>query len=653
MRHKVSKNNRLAKGLLFGFWLGLLILPACSSPGSTTPPSNPNTYLNSLGSWESFAPPVDATPRDSEAAIEQGVKSGETESIDDSDPLFNADYNCSSTPYTLAKNPDQIVTMAPEAGVLIPGLILQGASYKLGALQELPIRQRAPIKITIDSFATQDSSFIEVQNPSPATLQDKVRELIQATESSEFVPGTDVSYRKTVSFSKEQMALGLDINAKYLGAELDAKLDYKTGSTKRTVTAYFIQKAFTITVEEPQTAAQFFSEDFTQARLQEQIDRGAIGPDNLPTFVSSVTYGRIMMFSFNSSASVEDIKASLDFAYNGGAFSGEVNADAKYKNILKNSEVNFVQVGGPASGAFNLIKSLEDSPDGTSYNLAEFFEAEVPLTTFKPISYTLKHLGGNFPIAKVGDTTTYDLVECNPVSPLPQPDHWWEGEGNTTDLGNHDAFENNLEYGAGKYGQAFALNGQDAYFAGFKPEATVFDTTAPFTVSMWINPRNSGGTEVFAAETGPTKNAGQFLLGKIDPYGFTYGNMLFFQRRPNSGSSSTDTLWTTLSTSDIAPANVWTFVTAVYGNAGTGENNIRLFVNGQKVTTGVFQTDFYTDGFVNSDERTRFGTAGYRKSDVSHRYPFEGLLDEVMTFNRALTDEEVKDMYDDFADYKE
>ncbi|MCA9837268.1 MAG: thiol-activated cytolysin family protein [Trueperaceae bacterium] len=629
--------------------LGLLgSLVSCSQSASV---STPNAYLNSLGAWDSFAPPVEATPTDTPEAREQGVKAGETKPLDASDPLFNPNYSCTTTRYTLAKNPEAIVTMAPEAGVLIPGLILQGASYKLGSLQELPIRQRAPIKITIDSFATSDQSFIEVENPSPATLQDKVRELIQKTESSSFVPGTDVSYRKTVSYSKEQMALGLDLNAKYLGASVDASLDYKTGSTKRTVTAYFIQKAFTITVEEPQTAAEFFSSDFTQAKLQEQIDRGAIGPDNLPTFVSSVTYGRIMMFSFTSSASVKDIKASLDFAYNGGAFSGEVNADAKYKNILKNSEVKFVQVGGPASGAFNLIKSLEDNPDGSSYNLAEFFEGDVSLTTFKPISYTLKQLGGNFPVAKVGDTTTYDLLECNPVSNLPQPDHWWQGEGNAKDLGDVTTFENNLEYGAGKYGQAFAMNGDNSYFAGYKPEPTVFDSTAPYTISAWINPRSNSQFSVFIAETGPFQSAGQFVLGMIKVG--ASGNSLFFYRRPNSGSSSSDLLITPLSSKDAAPANVWTLVTAVYGNAGVGENNIRLFVNGEKVKTAVGQGNFPTDGFVTSDQRTRFGNAGYRKSDVSYSYPFNGLMDEVMTFNRALSDEEVKTMYEDFKGYKE
>jgi hypothetical protein len=70
------------------------------------------------------------------------------------------------------------------------------------------------------------------------------------------------------------------------------------------LTAYFVQRMFSVSMVLPQTPGEVFSDAFTSQKLQEQIDHGRIGDDNLPVYVSSVAYGRILMFSFTSTASL-------------------------------------------------------------------------------------------------------------------------------------------------------------------------------------------------------------------------------------------------------------------------------------------------------------------------------------------------------------
>ena len=97
------KFKRLCKGLGWAALSAVMGLAGCGP--SITGGANPSSYLNTLGSWESLAPPVSATPTSTEEAREQGLKSGDTRSIGSGDPLFNPSYNCKSTPYTLATTP--------------------------------------------------------------------------------------------------------------------------------------------------------------------------------------------------------------------------------------------------------------------------------------------------------------------------------------------------------------------------------------------------------------------------------------------------------------------------------------------------------------------------------------------------------------------
>ena len=48
-----------------------------------------------------------------------------------------------------------------------------------------------------------------------------------------------------------------------------------------------------------------------------------------------------------------------------------------------------------------------------------------------------------------------------------------------------------------------------------------------------------------------------------------------------------------------------------------------------------------------SDGRTRVGTRGYSAS-VVHYNPYEGYIDEVMLFGRALSEDEILSMYANF-----
>lgn len=635
MNHKSTKAHSLVlKPLLrltaLSFVLFALVACGTPSPIGTT---NITEYVGNLPSWQEVSPLKEEN--NGEAT---GATSPAKEQIVDDQV-----YSCETQNYSLTKNPEQIVMFDPNAGIIWPGALIQGKSHINGSLQLLALdkSRRAPLGLYVKGggvLGIKNGVSTIIEQPVGSTVSESINQLIVNAHESDVAVGAGFSQFKSVeSYSGTQATMQLGLSGRYLGAKASADLKYQQSAQKYTYTAYFIQRLYTMVVDQPESPAAFFSDNTTAQDLRSF----GIDSENLPLYISSVSYGRILMYSFTSSESRRKIEAALEFSYDSPVGGVDGYASAELQQTLKNAEIEVLAIGGPNTGVKQLIQ------DG---DLASYFEAELELNQVEPISFNLRNLGDNS-LAKVSNTTDYDVETCTSIkAALPQPTHWWQAEGNADDAGNHNTFENNLEYGAGKYGQAFAMNGEDSYIAGYKPQATTFDTTAAFTFSMWINPRKSASRyydiDVLAAETGPRQEAGQFLLGRIST---SSTNQLFFQRRANSGSKSSDTIY---STANVAPSDVWTHIVAVYGGAGEGENNIRLFINGEKVKTGVGQNNFITDGFVTSDQRTRFGSAGYRKSDVKHAYPYNGLMDEIMTFDRALSDDEIKRMYESFEDYK-
>jgi hypothetical protein len=167
---------------------------------------------------------------------------------------------------------------------------------------------------------------------------------------------------------------------------------------------HFVEKMFEVVVEPPQTPVAFFSADFTRDKLDEQVAMGRIGPGNLPVYVSNIVYGRMMAFTFTSTASMSDIKAALNAAYRGmGSFSANAQSSTRRRCPKRRSR-------SPRSAARRRRRS-ERSPRATGRTTST---SAAPLSSAYPISYTFRNLGDGS-IAKVQEGTEYKIKECQPA----------------------------------------------------------------------------------------------------------------------------------------------------------------------------------------------------------------------------------------------
>jgi hypothetical protein len=189
----------------------------------------------------------------------------------------------------------------------------------------------------------------------------------------------------------------------------------------------------------------------------------------------------------------------------------------------------------------------------------------------------------------------------SPISSIPAPPGliaWWPGDGHCKDIvGNRNGVAlNGADYAPGLIGQAFRVNGKNQYFSIASAAKLSFTNRQPFTLEAWVF--RTGGTLPF------------HVIGKRDSdYGCWY-QLAYDYRSPR------------------VPLNAWTHLVL----ANDGSNSVD-----------------YLNGVAVSSNSTR--CPGPNSADFqigsSHNYGgFEGLIDDVRIYNRALAPNEVKAIYD-------
>jgi len=229
---------------------------------------------------------------------------------------------------------------------------------------------------------------------------------------------------------------------------------------------------------------------------------------------------------------------------------------------------------------------------------------------------------------------------CNP-----QPSglvSWWRGEGNANDqMGlNNGTLENGATFGLGAVGDAFSFNGNNQYVLVGDPIPAELQIQNSITMSAWIYvtayppSSNTSSVSVIAGSQrdATTSGATIFYDGRTSPNGFSGvppGHITF---QFGDGSN-----WYFNETTTQVPLNQWTLVTA----AQTANSPAQIYYN------GVLQSS--RSGGTGSS--TWNGTVSYNGAwfaigqQKDENRPFNGLIDEVQVYNRALTVAEVQALY--------
>ena len=371
--------------------LSLLFLVTCRGPVI-------NTYLNRLPDWQ--------------IPITQSTDTRNPEHLQGSFTAKNQKYNCSTEEKNISKNYENIIHAGINSDTLYPGALLQGKGIATGAFNSVRL-ERSAITLTIDLNIQEPS--IKINEPTTATMRNAISELIRRADTRlgeiDVVPGK-VSYEREEAHTFEQALTSIGISAGYKSAFAAIDADFNFGAGRKvnshTIVVRFFQPMFTISFDEisVRKPRDLFTSSVNRKELKAESDSERIGRDNLPVYVKSVTYGRMLFYTLTSeqTSNYQELEAAVSAVY--GAFSGGVNVTDKQISTLTNSRTRLMAFGGSQSAALAAIADLNKF----------FVSAEA--TTAVPISYVVKNLDGS--IATIGDTTSFHVQSCTPITtPIP------------------------------------------------------------------------------------------------------------------------------------------------------------------------------------------------------------------------------------------
>ena len=181
------------------------------------------------------------------------------------------------------------------------------------------------------------------------------------------------------SYSKEQSLLSLGLNANWIIADLDAKLNVINEVGKSTVFIMLKQIYYTASIGYPNKPSNFFDKKVNSNDLKNIFTR-----ENPPAYINSVSYGRIAIAKVSSSYTKDEIIASLNAKFKNinGAISSQQS------KILSSCEYSVVAAGGPKFDTWNIDKL------GDYFSGGDFFSN---LSGAVPVSYTANYLIDNSP----------------------------------------------------------------------------------------------------------------------------------------------------------------------------------------------------------------------------------------------------------------
>lgn len=320
-----------------------------------------------------------------------------------SEPARDGDYQCVTENLQETRQYDRIVAYAANSDSLWPGALV-GADSVLSGLFTQIVLPRQPITISVSLENLGGTKQATVEEPALAAYREALSSILDA-EITGSTPANLYSEIEEVH-SEQQLDMALGIQASWgLGvASVKSSFHFENQQVRSRYLVRYTQTYYTVDLDAPSSPSAMLHPNVTLDEVKQHMDE-----QRPPVYVSSISYGRMVLFTFESEYSAEELGAALDFAYSGGIdVSGQVSVT--YKDIISKSKITAFILGGDASMAAQTIDSYEALinfiKSGGNYS------RESPGA---PIAYKLNYLKDNSP-ARMSSTTDYEVKECTRVS---------------------------------------------------------------------------------------------------------------------------------------------------------------------------------------------------------------------------------------------
>ena len=326
-------------------------------------------------------------------------------------PTLGQIFECRTQQYSLESNFDDVAILRPTNGVIFPGALVVGNQGMLDGAPDPLSLDRSPVTLRLDLPGIGSQGTIVVDNPTNSSVQTGLDDALEWWNANAYQEGyvnaSNSSYQASTSYSSKQFSLDVGLNVEWATGSLASQFNYESNTEKRYAGLVFKQVFYTVTMDTPSSPGSVFATSVTNAQVE-----AAIGSDTPPAYVSSVSYGRIIMVRMETTNTDKSINLDAVLEYAGGV-SGVGTVNSTYDEILKTSSITVVTIGGNAEAASEAINLADIDSGFGSLNSVITGENAVYSRDNPgvPIAYTIRYLKDNT-LAKMGYTTDYSVESC-------------------------------------------------------------------------------------------------------------------------------------------------------------------------------------------------------------------------------------------------
>ena len=320
-------------------------------------------------------------------ASSEGVNS----QLKDSSSTMDTYYVYVTKKYSATAGYSDNIVLNPQTEVIFPGALIKGESILDGTYTQISAKRR-PITLSTSLTGAGTKVHVTVDDPSLSNVREAVNNLMSNQTFNP--PPANIGYEIFQAYSSTQLALSLHAGYKSGAINVVGGLDFSNSNYRTRLVAKFIQKYYTIDLDQPTHPSDLFDED---------MDKSTAGT-LMPMYVSSVTYGRVALFTVESTMNETDVSGYLHAMYYGGT----VEAAAAFTKLQSESKLNVYILGGSSYDAVAAINGFEDFKKYITEG-GEFSKD----SPGAPIGYTLRFISDNS-VGMMKFSADYTIVTAYP-----------------------------------------------------------------------------------------------------------------------------------------------------------------------------------------------------------------------------------------------
>ncbi|MEL6925172.1 MAG: thiol-activated cytolysin family protein, partial [Bacteroidota bacterium] len=305
---------------------------------------------------------------------------------------------CTVKRYTASASFDLNFLTNTSMSAIYPGALISAESIAEGSYVNIPAA-RKPITLSTD-IAMLGTPMIEVERPRLSTIRNAMNKLMVAEQEKGDIP-IQANFEIKEVHSKDQLSIALGGHFAYGGGEINMDFSYDSETEQTMKVVKFAQIYYSIDMDQPDSPFDVFQKEDDALKI--------LRNGQTPLVVSRVTYGRIAYFFMRTSASLMEIKAHLDAAYNGVKVEASAEADMALSKFLEQSETKALIIGGDSEGGITAVDGFEGFKDMLREG-GRLSKESLGV----PVSYTLRYLS-DWKVARVNLATSYNKRECREV----------------------------------------------------------------------------------------------------------------------------------------------------------------------------------------------------------------------------------------------